>query len=104
MFAEPFQTDVLGHVDRIDDKMARVFIGDHEEEWFFPLGTLPNGATVGSQVLFSVQDGRYTALSLTSVGESERSITDRLNRPMNVRRTGEMRRVELQAALRVVRD
>lgn len=104
MFAEPFQTAVLGHVDRIDDGMARVFIGDHEEEWFFPLGTLPDGANAGSEVHFSLEDGRYVALSLASVGESERSITDRLNRPMNVRRTGEMRRVELQAALRLVRD
>ena len=102
MFAEPFETTIPGVVDRIDDGLARVFIGEDNDEWFFPMPTLPDGAELGSEVLFSLHNGRYAAVSLARAGrESERSITDRLNRPMNLRRTGEMRRVELQAALRV---
>jgi len=79
-----------------------VFIGVQREEWFFPLETLPAGAEVGREVWFTLQHGRYVALNLASpsVRDAERSITDRLNRPMSIRRTGEMRRVELAEALR----
>ena len=102
MYAEPFHSTIVGHIERVDDGLAQVFIGVQREEWFFPLETLPEGADVGREIVLTLQQGRYVALKLVPavVRDQDRSIIDRLNRPMNLRRTGEMRRVELAEALR----
>ncbi|MBA3302271.1 MAG: hypothetical protein H0U26_00190 [Acidimicrobiia bacterium] len=82
----------------IEDGLARILIGGDDEEWFFPLEILPTGTVVGTAILFTVDAGRYTVLGLsrsstTSVG---RSIEDRMARPLNLRRTSELRASDLR--------
>jgi hypothetical protein len=96
--AEATQT-VPGTVVDIEEGMARILIGADDEEWFFPTHILPAGTVVGTAILFTVEAGRYQVLGLarsatTSVG---RSIEDRMARPLNLRRTSELRSSDLRA-------
>ena len=96
MGADSVDATVSGEVVGVDQDLARVLIGDQQEEWFFPLAMLPAGARVGSDILFTEHDGRYNPLGFARVGHtSERSIEDRLSRPLSARRTGEIRRSDL---------
>ncbi len=96
MGAEAHDATVEGEVVGVDQDLARVLIGDLQEEWFFPLAMLPAGTRVGSDILFTALDGRYSPLGFARGGHtSERSIEDRLSRPLSARRTGEIRRSDL---------
>lgn len=97
MAAEARQT-VPGTVVDIEEGLARILIGADDEEWFFPVDILPPGSVVGTAILFTVDAGRYHVLGLsrsstTSVG---RSIEDRMSRPLNLRRTSELRASDLR--------
>lgn len=89
---------VTGVVDSVEQDLARVLIGPAEEEWFFPLTTLPEGAGEGDVVGFVEVDGRYVADGFAGPRQSENSIESRLSRGINKRRTTEMNRSDLRAA------
>ena len=90
--SDGFEATTNGVVASIDQDLARVLIGDAESEWFFPMQTLPAGVKVGSDLLFTEHDGRYSVLGFArSAGHTaERSIEDRLRRPISQRRTLDM--------------
>jgi hypothetical protein len=90
-----------GTVVDIDEGLARVLIGPDDEEWFFPLTTLPPGSGVGTAIMFTRHDGRYTVLGLarSATTSVERSIEDRLSRPISMRRTADIQASDLRAAL-----
>ena len=90
---------VSGVVDSIEGDLARVLIGPGEEEWFFPLSTLPDGAVVGNEIAFVDGDGRYVADGFVGTRQTENSIEERLSRKINRRRTVEMQRSDLRAAI-----
>jgi hypothetical protein len=92
MQADALDPTVSGVVDEIDNDLARVLIGDDQAEWFFPLSTLPPGAKVGSDILFSTDNGRYAVIGFArgAAFSNDRSIEDRLSRPLSRRRTLEM--------------
>jgi hypothetical protein len=90
---------VSGVVDSIDDDLARVLIGPGEEEWFFPIATLPDGVVEGNVLELHEADGRYVADGFVGTRQTENSIEERLSRGINRRRTAEMRRSDLRAAI-----
>lgn len=90
---------VPGTVEGIDGDLARVLIGPDEDEWFFPLATLPEGVVVGNVVAFTEDDGRFVADGYVGTRQTENSIEERLSRSINRRRTAEMSRTDLQRAI-----
>src|SRR4051794_27983363 len=90
--------EVTGVVAGIDDDLARVLIGPAEEEWFFPVATLPAGTVEGNALSFESTDGRYVATGFVGSRQTENSIEERLSRGINRRRTTEMRLSDLRAA------
>jgi len=89
---------VSGVIDSIDADLARVLIGPGEDEWFFPLATLPEGVVEGNVVAFVEAEGRYVAEGFVGTRQTENSIEQRLARGINRRRTTEMGRADLRAA------
>ena len=89
---------VSGVIDSIEADLARVLIGPGEEEWFFPLSTLPEGVVEGNVVAFVEAEGRYVAEGFVGTRQTENSIEQRLSRGINKRRTTEMRLSDLRAA------
>lgn len=92
------EVPVTGVVESIEQDLARVLIGPTEDEWFFPLSTLPDGAAEGDVVGFIETDGRYAADGFAGPRQTENSIESRLSRGINKRRTTEMRLTDLRAA------
>lgn len=92
---------VSGTVVDIEHDLARVLIGDREDEWFFPMQTLPEGTHVGTAVLFTEENGRYTALGLARSGSTsvDRSIEDRLANRLLLRKTADFRMSDLRAEI-----
>jgi hypothetical protein len=90
---------VSGVVEGIEGDLARVLIGPAEQEWFFPVDTLPEGVVVGNVVAFVEQGGRYVADGYIGTRQTEDSIEQRLARGINRRRTQELRKGDLRAAL-----
>lgn len=102
MAAHANEVTVTGVVADIDNDLARVLIGDdqvQQEEWFFPMQTLPPGTKPGVDILFTERDGRFMAIGFARVAghTAERSIEDRLARPISARRTNEVRVSDLRA-------
>jgi len=101
--AEAYEVTVIGVVAEIENELARVLVGDDEDEWFFPVTTMPEGAKVGSDLLFTRQrDGRLAVLGFSRrAGHSSEptSIEDRLARPLSRFRTTELRAADLRASL-----
>ena len=103
MTAQAFEATVNGVVVDIEAELARVLIGDDEEEWFFPMATMPDGVKQGSDLLFTRQrDGRFAVLGFArtaghTAGPS--SIEDRLARPLSRFRTSDVRAADLRAAV-----
>lgn len=55
-------------ITSIDEGVARVAVGDAEEEWFFPLATIPTGeveAHVGLNLWLERDGTRYVVLGVT---------------------------------------
>jgi len=96
---DPGKDPVSGVVDSIEHDLARVLIGPAEDEWFFPLATLPDGADIGNLIAFSEVDGRFVADGFFGPQETDNSIESRLSRGINRRRTTEMQRTDLRAAI-----
>lgn len=82
---EPPEVD--GEIAEIVDGVARVLIGDAEEEWFFPLNLLPDGVDVGGVVAFVFADGRYEPVRVVSAADGLSAIESRLSRPLNAIRS-----------------
>jgi hypothetical protein len=101
--AEAFEPTVSGVVVEIENELARVLVGDDEDEWFFPVATMPDGAKVGSDLLFTRQrDGRLAVLGFARTAghtSGPTSIEDRLARPLSRFRTTEVRAADLRAAV-----
>ena len=97
--SDGFEATTNGVVASIDQDLARVLIGANEEEWFFPMQTLPAGTEVGSKVVFVLVDGRYAAHSLAGSRNTNRAIEDRLSRPLSLRKTADFRTADLAAEL-----
>lgn len=95
MTAEAFEVTASGVIVDIENELARVLIGDEQEEWFFPTTTLPEGAKVGSDLLFTRQrDGRYAVLGFSrtaAYAAGPTSIEDRLARPLSKFRASDLR-------------
>ena len=94
-----------GRVEEIDEGVARVLIGADAEEWFFTLSTLPDDVAVGDCLVFVPDgNGRWQALGRTATAPtaSVRSIEDRLNRHIAVRKTGEIDPASVRAARRAI--
>src|SRR5688572_9802897 len=96
---EPADGTVTGVVDSIEQDLARVLIGTAEEEWFFPVSTLPEGAVEGDVLGFVESEGRYVADGFVGPRQTGNSIESRMARGINKRRTTEIRRSELRSAL-----
>ncbi len=96
---EPADATVTGVVDSIDQDLARVLIGTAEEEWFFPVTTLPEGAVEGDVVGFVESEGRFVADGFVGPRQTGNSIESRMARGINKRRTTEIRRAELRSAI-----
>ncbi len=91
--------EVLGTVVGIDgDSVARVLIGEDQEEWFFPLNMLPDRVCEGDTLRFAEQAGRYAVIGKIRLAQAAPSIEDRLSRPLNTMRTAELDAAELQLA------
>ena len=86
-------------VEGIDGDLARVLIGPDEEEWFFPVATLPEGVVVGNAVAFVDEGGRYVADGYVGSRQTEDSIEQRLSRSINRRRTAQVDRDDLRRAI-----
>jgi hypothetical protein len=96
---DPADGPVTGVVDSIEQDLARVLIGPAEEEWFFPITTLPEGAVEGDVVGFVEAEGRYVADGFVGTRQTGNSIESRMARGINKRRTTEMSRSDLRAAI-----
>jgi len=96
---EPADGTVTGVVDSIDQDLARVLIGEAEEEWFFPVSTLPDGVVEGDVVGFVESEGRFVADGFVGPRQTGNSIESRMSRGINKRRTTEIRRSELRSAI-----
>lgn len=93
------EREVLGVVDGIDgDSVARVLIGDDQEEWFFPLNMLPTGVEEGEGLRFTDQAGRYVVIGRVDIVRATPSIEDRLSRPLNTKKTAEVDLDDLRLA------
>lgn len=99
---DPGNEPVSGVVERIDDDLARVLVGPTEDEWFFPIATLPDGTVEGNVIAFHEVDGRLVADGFVGSRQTENSIEERLSRGINRRRTAEMSRADLKAAIEKV--
>jgi hypothetical protein len=79
---DPTATSLRGLIDRIDDGVARVFVGDNEDEWFFPSHLFPKTARAGDCVWLQRIDGRYTVVGSTPHRSNPdiRGFAERLNR------------------------
>jgi hypothetical protein len=91
---------VNGTVVDVEHDLARVLIGPMDEEWFFPMQTLPDGTGVGTAITFTEVNGRYTAMGLarSATTSIDRSIQDRLSRPLSQRRTADLQAADIAAA------
>ena len=96
---DPGNEAVSGVVDSIEHDLARVLIGPAEDEWFFPLATLPDGVEVGNLIALTEVDGRFTADGFAGPQDTDNSIESRMARGINRRRTTEMQRSDLRAAM-----
>jgi hypothetical protein len=93
------EREVAGEIEGVDDNdVARVLLGDDQEEWFIPMDMLPPGAAAGDRVRFTSQDGRLVVIGMAESAPEERSIEDRLSRPLNSMRTSEFEVSDLRAA------
>lgn len=92
---------VSGTVVDVEQEIARVLIGPDDEEWYFPLQSLPAGSGIGTAITFTHENGRYAALGLarSATTSVERSIEDRLSRPLSMRRTADLQAADVRAAL-----
>ncbi|MCX7621858.1 MAG: hypothetical protein N2037_13560 [Acidimicrobiales bacterium] len=84
---------VEGVIASIDRGLARVLIGENQEEWYFPIEMLPDDSEPGTCLMFAAHEGRYQPLGKTEVAPAVkvRSIEERLQRKIAVRKTGEVR-------------
>jgi hypothetical protein len=84
----PAATSLRGLIDRIDDGVARVYVGDNEDEWFFPAHLFPKSARSGDCVWLQQVDGRYTVVGSARdrANPDVRGFADRLNRLRSDRR------------------
>jgi len=98
------EVPVTGVVDSVEQDLACVLIGPTDEEWFFPVSTLPDGAAEGDVIGFVETDGRYVAKGFAGPRQTENSIESRLSRGINKRRTTEMRLTDLRAAAAADKD
>ena len=96
---EPADGTVTGVVDSIEQDLARVLIGKAEEEWFFPVSTLPEGVVEGDVVGFVESEGRFVADGFVGPRQTGNSTESRMARGINKRRTTEIRRSELRSAV-----
>lgn len=85
------ESAVEGVIASIEDGLARVLIGEAQEEWFFPIEMLPSDCEPGICLMFVEQDGRYQPLGKTKVAPAVkvRTIEERLHRKITARRTRE---------------
>ncbi|MBI2704479.1 MAG: hypothetical protein HYX32_04210 [Actinobacteria bacterium] len=99
------QREVAGRIEGVDaNDVARVLLGNEQEEWFIPTDMLPVGAGVGDRVRFTKQDGRLVVIGMAAGVPEERSIEDRLSRPISAKRTSEFEMSELRAARALALD
>jgi len=71
-----------GLVERIDDGVAVVFVGENEEEWFFPAHLFPRGTSAGDRVWLQRINGRYNVVGSkpNRPDPDVRGFAERLNR------------------------
>jgi hypothetical protein len=81
---------VRGLVDQIDEGVARVFVGDNDDAWFFPAHLFPAGTVAGDCIWLDRVNGTYTIVGSTRHRSNPdvRGFTDRLNRLRTDRRGG----------------
>lgn len=79
---------VRGLIDEIDDGVARVFVGDHDDEWFFPARLFPAKAQAGDCVWLQRVNGSYSVVGATPdrANADIRGFAERLNRLRTDRR------------------
>jgi hypothetical protein len=79
---------IRGLVDQIDDGVARVFVGDHDDEWFFPSRLFPAGTVAGDCIWLERVNGSYSIVGATRDRSNPdiRGFAERLNRLRTDRR------------------
>ena len=99
MWEEHRGEPATGKVIDIDEGMAHVLVGDDEEEWYFPLTTLPVGTKAGDGLLLVKVDLRYKAIRRLPCQDetSGRSIEDRMARRIVRDRVGSPQVAEVSA-------
>ncbi len=77
-----------GMVVHIDGGVARVLVGDGEDEWFFPAHLFPEATSTGDCVWLVRQRGRFTVVGATPDRSHPdvRGFAERLNRRRSDRR------------------
>jgi hypothetical protein len=81
--ADPDPFTVYGFVERIEDDLATVLIGEDFEEWTFPIHVLPEDVKEESFVLI---EGAGRDLRVIGVAHSLPSLDSRLDRRLNRKR------------------
>ena len=93
------EREVAGEVESVDDNdVARVLLGEDQEEWFIPTDMLPDGIAPGDRVRFTTQHGRLVVIGMADSAPEERSIEDRLSRPISSMKTSEFELADLRSA------
>jgi len=71
-----------GLVERIDEGVAVVFVGENEEEWFFPAHVFPRGTAAGNRVWLQRVNGRYNVVGSkpNRPNPDVRGFAERINR------------------------
>lgn len=93
---------VVGTITDIDDGVARILIGSSEEEWWFPTTMLPRSVRAGDSLDFAPEGGRYLVLGASMADDEtrNRSIEDRLSRPLSAKKTEQVEARALGRQLR----
>lgn len=92
---------VVGIIEEMEDGVARILIGPSREEWWFPTTMLPVHIKAGDHLDFEPEGGRYLVLGPTVTDDDahQRSIEDRLSRPLSARKTSQVEAKDLRRQL-----
>lgn len=77
-------TEVRGAVVEIDDGVATILVGDEAEEWYFPVGLLPDGTVIDSVVLLA---GEGRDFHIVGPDIAARTVESRLERTLRLERS-----------------
>lgn len=93
---------VAGTIMDMEDGVARILIGPRDEEWWFPTTMLPLHVRAGDALDFASEGGRYLVIgaSMTDDDARNRSIEDRLSRPLSAKKTEQVDARALRRQLR----